>query len=88
MRSPIGQGIRIDAIPSLYSFRVTVFTSVYCCSAYSPISLPMPDCLKPPKGAAASKTSKQLTHTVPARTLFAIACALPMSRVQTAAASP
>jgi predicted SnoaL-like aldol condensation-catalyzing enzyme len=35
--------------------------------AYSPISLPIPDCLKPPKGAAASKTSKQLIHTVPTR---------------------
>lgn len=55
-----------------HTLMVTVFTSVYCCSAYSPISLPIPDCLKPPKGAAASKTSKQFTQTVPALTLFAI----------------
>ena len=39
------------------SFTVTVLTSVYCWRPYSPSSRPMPDCLKPPKGAAASKTS-------------------------------
>src|SRR5262245_10850463 len=39
------------------SLTVTVFTSVYCCNPYSPISLPIPDCLKPPNGAAASNTS-------------------------------
>jgi hypothetical protein len=40
-----------------YSFTVTVLTSVYCCNPYSPSSRPMPDCLKPPNGAAASNTS-------------------------------
>jgi hypothetical protein len=39
------------------SFTVTVFTSVYCCKPYSPSSRPIPDCLKPPNGAAASNTS-------------------------------
>jgi hypothetical protein len=38
------------------SLRVTVFTSVYSCKAYSPSSRPMPDCLKPPKGALVSRT--------------------------------
>lgn len=32
---------------------VTVFTSVYSAKAYSPSSLPLPDILKPPKGACA-----------------------------------
>ena len=41
----------------VYIFTVTVLTSVYCWRPYSPSSRPMPDCLKPPKGAAASKTS-------------------------------
>src|ERR1700756_2247083 len=82
------EGADLDLPPPRYSLTVTVFTSVYCCNAYSPISLPMPDCLKPPKGAAASKTSKQFTQTVPALTLFAIAWALSMLRVHTAAARP
>ena len=54
-----------------YSFTVTVFTSEYCCSPYSPNSRPIPDCLNPPNGAPASNTSKQLIQTVPARTLLA-----------------
>ena len=28
---------------------MTDFTSLYCCRPYSPISRPMPDCLKPPE---------------------------------------
>jgi hypothetical protein len=59
--------------PLYCNLTVTVLTSVYCCSPYSPSSRPMPDCLKPPKGAAASNTSKQFTHTVPARILLATA---------------
>lgn len=35
------------------SLMVTVFTSVYSASAYSPNSLPFPDILKPPNGACA-----------------------------------
>ena len=37
------------------SFMVTVFTSEYCCSPYSPSSRPVPDCLNPPNGARVSK---------------------------------
>jgi len=40
-----------------YSLTVTVLTSVYCWRPYSPSSRPIPDCLKPPNGAAASNTS-------------------------------
>src|SRR5262249_53958743 len=40
-----------------HSLIVTVFTSVYCCMPYSPSSRPIPLCLKPPNGAAASNTS-------------------------------
>ncbi len=44
--------------PSRYpSAIVTVLTSVYCWRPYSPSSRPIPDCLKPPNGAAASNTS-------------------------------
>jgi hypothetical protein len=48
-------GVAIAIVVS-YSFTVTVFTSVYCCKPYSPSSRPMPDCLKPPKGARVSST--------------------------------
>jgi hypothetical protein len=39
-----------------HSLRVTVFTSVYCSSPYSPNSRPIPDCLNPPNGALVSST--------------------------------
>ena len=40
-----------------YVAMMTVFTSVYSCSAYAPSSRPMPLILNPPNGAAASNTS-------------------------------
>ena len=46
---------------------ITVLTSVYKSIAYWLLSLPIPDFLYPPNGTAASKLSKQLTHTVPDR---------------------
>lgn len=33
------------------TFVITDLTSVYCSRAYSPLSLPKPDSLKPPNGA-------------------------------------
>ncbi len=45
------------ATRSHHNLIVTVLTSVYCCNPYSPSSRPIPDCLKPPNGAAASNTS-------------------------------
>ena len=40
----------------LQSLAMTVLTCVYCSSPYSPSSRPIPDCLKPPKGARVSST--------------------------------
>src|SRR5258705_2849855 len=50
-------GHAILLLLSPHSLTVTVLTSVYCWRPYSPNSRPIPDCLKPPNGAAASKTS-------------------------------
>src|SRR5262249_50686399 len=51
-----GAGPRGGPPRDRYIFTVTVFTSVYCCKPYSPSSRPIPDCLKPPKGARGSRT--------------------------------
>jgi len=48
---------QVRGIEMRQSRTVTVLSSVYCCRPYSPISLPMPDCLNPPNGAPGSKTS-------------------------------
>src|SRR5262249_1700904 len=60
--APAGAGgpFQVENTPpeSFYArFTYTVFTSVYSSRAYSPSSRPKPLILKPPNGAAASKTS-------------------------------
>ena len=86
-RRPYGSTSRLCRLLN-YSLIITDLTSLYCDKPYSPISRPIPDCLNPPQGAAGSNTWSQFTHTVPARTLSAMAWALPISLVHTAAARP
>jgi hypothetical protein len=52
----VGSPEDVDHRVFAQSLTVTVFISVYCCSPYSPNSLPTPDCLNPPNGARVSRT--------------------------------
>ena len=61
---------------------------LYAESAWSDLSRPDPDDLNPPNGVITSSASNVLTHTVPARSCFAIRWALPTLLVQTEAANP
>ncbi len=55
---PTGVSTSVAAVLSNYFvLTTTVFVSVYASSPRSPSSRPMPDILKPPKGAAVSKAS-------------------------------
>ena len=46
----------VDGVAHVVGLAHTAFVSVYISKASCPISRPQPDCLKPPKGIAASNT--------------------------------
>ena len=60
----------------------------YSCSAYSPISLPIPDCLYPPNGTFVETMLPEFTHTDPALSLCADSIALVIFWLKTYAARP
>ena len=60
----------------------------YSSSAYSPFSLPNPDCLYPPNGTLTDMRAAEFTNTDPALSLCAASIPLVMFWLKTYAARP